>query len=509
MSRLLGIDATKTTVRTAIVNSSYKRVTVESFGEASVLDAGSEEAAIRAAVGALKPDAAAIALSGERSFYRRIDLPAAAVKEIQNVLGFELEATIPFEITDAIYDYRLLKREPGSPTVPVFAALARTDDVKERIRLVKEAIGIEPERVGTGAFPLINLESVMPELEQAPGSPTAGAPFAILSIGEHTSDLVMLEGGEPVFARTISRGTTGLPASAPQLARELRQTLAAWRTLGGDPLGGMYLVGGGASAQGAELFLATELGVSILPLPKPRLEGLTPEQQASLPRFAMALGLALGLSGRSKAFNLRRGALEAQRSYPFLREKIPLLAGLGAVITMSFAFSIVAEVRSLDAENEVLKAKVAAAALDVLGEETDDPDHIRELIDPPPAAIDEDPLPHADAFDVMVQLSKVVPKDLVHDVVDLDVARQHVVLQGTVPTVSDAQAIADGLKEHKCFRDVKVSRTSQYSDSKQKYVLEFDIKCDLKKKRTGGAEPDSSASPSTSSKPDGKTEAPR
>lgn len=502
-SRLLGIDASRNVVRTAILRSAYKRVTIEALGEVTIASAGSEVEAIRAAVGALKPDSAAIALSGERSFYRRIELPAAAQKEIQNVLAFEIEATIPFELSDAVFDYRILKREAGSETLPIFAALARVEDVRERIAVVKEAIGMEPERVGTGAFPLVNLEVVMPELERQggaagqPGGATAAAgPLALLNLGEAMSDVVIIHGGEPVFARTLSRGTQGLPGSAPSLARELRQTLAAWRTLGGPPVTAMYLVGGGATAQGAEMFLATELGVSILPLPTPNVEGITPEQAAQLPRFAQAIGLALGLAGRSKAFNLRKGALEAARSYPFLREKIPLLAGLGVVIAMSMGFSVIAESRSLDAENELLRAKLAATARDVLGEETDDPERVKELVDPATVAADDDPLPHADAFDVMVQLSNAVPKELTHDVVELDVSRGHVAIQGVVPTVSDAQTISENMKGHKCFKDVKVARTSQFTEGKTKYTLEFDIKCDTKKKKTtaSGAESEGAAS---------------
>src|SRR5262249_54932594 len=98
MARLLGVDATKTTVRTAIVRTSYRRVTFEAFGEADIAWAGSEEQAIRAATGGLRADACAIAVSGERSFYRKLDLPAAAQKELENVLAFELEANVPFEM---------------------------------------------------------------------------------------------------------------------------------------------------------------------------------------------------------------------------------------------------------------------------------------------------------------------------------------------------------------------------------------------------------------------------
>src|SRR4029079_18012187 len=146
-------------------------------------------------------------------------------------------------------------------------------------------------------------------------------------------------------------------------------------------------------------------------------------------------------------------------------------------------FSIVAELRTLDAEHELLVTRLQAASRDVLGEETDDPDHARDLMGQGPGA-DDDPLPHVDAFDVMVQLSKAVPRDVVHDVIDLDVQRGKVILQGTVHTVGDAETIAKGLKDNRCFKDVHISRTAQFSEGKQKYVLEFELKCEDKKKKT-------------------------
>jgi len=42
MSRLLGIDAGKNAVRTVVIRSSYKRVTLEALGEVTIASAGSE-----------------------------------------------------------------------------------------------------------------------------------------------------------------------------------------------------------------------------------------------------------------------------------------------------------------------------------------------------------------------------------------------------------------------------------------------------------------------------------
>jgi general secretion pathway protein L len=504
MSRLLGIDASKSSVRVAVLHTSYRKLTLESLAEVDIATVGSEVLAIRAAIAGIKPDAAAIALSGEKSFYRRLDLPAAAQKEIASVLGFELEATVPFEMEEAVFDYRLLKLPSatapvaeGEATIPLFTAVARIADVRERISTVSQAIGIEPVRVGTGPLPLANLGSVMPEVEQHLG------PVALLDLGDQTSDMLIVSGGDPVFARTLSRGTRGLPESAPALARELRQTLAAFRTQGGAPIAAMYLVGGGAIAAGAETFLGTELGVSILPLPRPRFEGLTEDHATRLPRFAKAVALAFGLSGRGKGLNLRRGPLEAEQSYPFLREKIPLLAGLAAVIVVSFGFSMVAELQTLDAEHARLSARLAAASRDILGTETDEPDKARELLDQGPGKADEDPLPYVDAFDAMTALSRAVPKEVVHDIVEFDVSRGHVIIQGTVPSVGDAETIAKNMKDNHCFKDPKISRTSQYTEGKQKYVLEFEFKCEEKKKKPEGTPADSAAAAAGSAKLEG------
>ncbi len=488
MSRLLGIDIEKTVVRTALVRTAYRRTVVEALGEASVDAHGSLEAALRAAVAGVKPDACAVALSGERALFRRLDLPAAAAKELESVLAFEIEATVPFEMEDAIFDYRLLKPRPGSNTLPVLAAIARIDDIREPIRLVRDTLGMEPERVGTGPLPLADLSSLLPGLEKLPpdiAPPPGPGPttIAVVELGDAASDVLFLVGGEPVFVRTLSRGTIGLPQGAYALARELRQTLSGYRAVGGDAPSLIYLGGGGASLSGAEAFLATELGVPVRQLPVPQVEGLTPEQMAVLPRHAKSLGLALGLAGKSRGLNLRQGVLEAQRSYPFLREKVPILTGLAAVILASFGFSLVAEIQSLDAEHERLAASLKATTESILGEGTDDPDRARQLLEQDPSGADEDPLPKADAFDVMVALSEAVPKSTVHDVVELDFQRGHVMIQGTVPSIPDAQPIADKLKEHKCFKDVKLPRTSQFAQDKQKYVLELDVRCDEKKKK--------------------------
>jgi general secretion pathway protein L len=109
---------------------------------------------------------------------------------------------------------------------------------------------------------------------------------------------------------------------------------------------------------------------------------------------------------------------------------------------------------------------------------------------------DEDPLPRADAFDVMVQIAQAVPENLAHDIEELDVQRGHVTVHGIVPTIPDSQQISTQLKNVRCFQDVKITRTNQVvGEERQKYVMELDVKCppEGKEKPAAGAAPASSS----------------
>ena len=479
MARWLGIDIGDRAVRVAVVRSTLRRTSVEAMGEQLLADHESVEAAIIAAVGKQRVDARAVALRGNQGFLRRLTLPTAAQRELASVLAFEVESTLPFELDDAVLDHRVLKPGPGidpKTQLPILAAVAYTTDVQSRIDLVKSGTGSEPERVSFGPLSLANLSQVMAELRQP-------APVAILDLGSDHADLVVLRQGEPQMARTLSRGVSGLPAEASAFERELRQGLTSWRLDGGEPIETLFVVGSGRATPGLDPFLSQQLTITVRDLPAAELDGLPAGDPITLAKYAKAISLALGLSRRATDLNLRRGPLEAQQSYAFLREKTPLLAGLAAAVLVSFGFSVFAELRSLDTERAGLEQQLASATKAMLGEATRDPERAEELLDAALAGKSDDPMPEVDAFDVMVELSRRVPKEIVHDVAELDYNRGAVTIHGVVPTIDDAQAISKNMGEHKCFRDVKITRTTKLSrEAKQKYVLEFNVKCGGAKK---------------------------
>jgi general secretion pathway protein L len=489
LARWLGIDVTEAWVRVALVRSTLRRPQLLALREERVVDHGTPSAALRAATVGLRVDAAACAVSGARCFVRRVELPAAAQKELGDVLSHEVEATLPLELEDAVMDHRVLRAPAGVDQpgmLPILAAVAPTGEVRDAIHLVRRGLGQEPQRVGLGPLPLANLSLIAPEL--------AGAePVALLDLGEAHAELVILLGGEPRFVRSLTRGTAGLPGEAHALGRELRQSFSAWRAQGVAPVARLHVVGGGAETPGLHPFLAAEAGTAPTALPRLALDGVGETDAEQLGRCAKALGLALGLGRRAVDLNLRQGPLEAQRSYQFLGEKAPLFAGLGAAIVVSFGFTIFAEMRALGRERTALEAELAGATKAYLGAETSDPKAAAEQLDAILGGKGADPMPAVDGFGVLVELSERLPAEIKHEIAELAYNRGDVVLKGMVPTVADAHTVAAKLDEHDCFHNVNISRTDQLKSNRpgeepkeqQKYVLEFSVKCDVKKAKKG------------------------
>jgi general secretion pathway protein L len=162
-----------------------------------------------------------------------------------------------------------------------------------------------------------------------------------------------------------------------------------------------------------------------------------------------------------------------------VREKIPVLAGLAAVIVVSFLFSAYAQLYAANKDQTALEAALGVVSGEVLGEETTSAARAQELVSQQSGGAGDDPMPHVDAFDVMVKLSEDISSSTVHDVEELDVQKQHATVHGIVGTIPEAQSIKTSLESERCFKEVNVSRFNKMvGGERQKYVLDIDLRCE-------------------------------
>jgi Tfp pilus assembly PilM family ATPase len=474
MARLVGIDIQETLVRVAVLSTHYRSIKLLSFREAPIVPGQSVDESIRAAGLALvQPgDHLAVSVTGDRMLNRDIELPLAAAKQLQDVIPFEIEAQVPVGFDELCFDYRALPKAPGQKVIKVLAVATRVSVVKELIERIERSLGAEPERVGAGGLPLSNLTIVIPEL-------ASETPIAILDVGPVSSDLVILQGGQPVFTRTLSVGIEQAARASAALLSNLRQSQVAWTQRSREPLSRLYLCGAGAAMQDVMPTLSDALGIETLPLPALQLEFSTLEQQAALPGFEKAVALALGLTKSARDMNLRRGGLAFHHGYEFLKEKLAVVGALAALIVVSFGFSVWAESRSLSAEGEVLSEALAKLSERYLGESAGDPERVTELLSQNENLSETDPEPKLDAFDVMLAVSNAIDKEIVHDIDEFDVQKSKLKLRGVVTTTGEAERITEALNKTECFKDAKISKITQAVNSeRQKYSLELEVQCE-------------------------------
>ncbi|HEY3494546.1 MAG TPA: pilus assembly protein PilM [Polyangiaceae bacterium] len=490
MGLFLGIDVGSRVVSVALLDVGYRKLALKALSEAAVTDPAAIGEAVASAVGGLAQhtDSIAASIDGDLTFTHRLTLPPTALKQLDEILNFELEAALPVPLDELIWGHRVLPRKTAKDPVVVLVGAARVEQVRARIELVKAAIGREPDSVRHGAITLANLSTVSAELRRP-------EPIALVDLGGKRTEITILVGGEVAFVRTLSRGVDKLPEGAPALAAEIRQTLVAWLAREGDPITTVHLVGGGAAASGAAEFLAYELGIPVTALPPLVLEGMTPEQAASLPRFAKAVALALGAAGRGHHVDLRRGPLTFQRGFSFLKEKAPLLIGLAGAVLVSFLFAVWAELRAVGKDFEAATSELERTTLAAFEQATSDPEEAQNLLEQAKNPAESDPMPRMDAFDVMVEISKAVPASVTHDIEELDLQRGHVRIQGIVGSTADASLVRDNLATVRCVNDPKIAKVTQVvNGTRQKYVLEFDVKCPEEGAKKKAATPAGSAS---------------
>src|SRR5690606_15969511 len=150
MGRFIGLDIGARHVRAALLATRFRRVVIERLEEAAVEEGPDAiKSAITTAASHLVPhiEGLATAIDGELAFVHRLLLPPTAMKQLAEVLPFELEAQVPVDLDELTYDYRALRRERSDAPVAVIAAAARIEHVRARIDLVRAALGREPDRI--------------------------------------------------------------------------------------------------------------------------------------------------------------------------------------------------------------------------------------------------------------------------------------------------------------------------------------------------------------------------
>ncbi len=452
------------------------------------------------------------AVSGENVSLHRITIPTSALKRTADVLSFELDELLPYDVDDAVFDFAEVARSQHEVTFLV--AAVPQQKLGSLLTLLQEQ-NIDPAEISVAPL------AYAPYLEEMD---IVNGPTAIIDIGHQRTNIaiagdtvrtsrtvlrggrelsmLLASAGEADFAKGVEfkerEGLSGkigevLKDALGNLVREIQQTVSGHLANGGNPVQKVLICGGTSRLRGVDLFFheSLELPVEILKPAIFRSQVQPFETGLSSEYGVLAMCLAgMGIVPKAKRFNFRRGAYTFKGDTEAIRQKIMIAVLCFLSIVGAWVFSSVSRYMAVSAQAERVKLQLEDETQRVLGQRTVSREIIERKINPEGAV--KSPLPSRDAYDIVIELSKRIPESVVHDVDELDIKPRHVKIRGQVDAelklsesdtddesidLSPTDLIKSKLSEfEECFTSFKLPRVRTIND-RQEYTMEIESTC--------------------------------
>jgi general secretion pathway protein L len=527
MARILGLDLGSHSVKGVVLESKTKGHTVKGFAEVRRAPEGERADTLRTAVQELigqlppgHPDQVVIALPGPSLTTHALSLPFSDGKRIEATLPFEIGSQLPFDISDAVYDYQVvgLKEVEGSKekASDLLVGVVRKEELQSLLALLAD-LQLDPRIVTHPGLAYQNLLQQAPGLFEGAGE---GGAVALVDIGHERTSVSFGKPGLGVsFTRTFAGGGRdlskalatefqtslaeahqwkeqhGAMASAARgpdaeraaaafvrglqpVLRELRPTLKAFTARTRQQVGSVVLSGGTARMPGLAEQLSRDLNlpVRVLALPADAAEAIpAAAQQVAVQAYSLALrGNATG--AKAPRFNFRRGDLSFKGDFDYIKDKLGLLASFAATLLLLFIAYGVVRNSMLSRREAQVDAVLCDSTQRILGKCEKDYNRALSMlkgVESPAAA-----LPRLSAVNLLAEVTQRVPEDVPvkFDRIQIDLDR--VILQGETDSSKQVDTLSNALKGHACFKDVRQGKVERTRDgNKVSFRLDVQVQC--------------------------------
>jgi general secretion pathway protein L len=441
-----------------------------------------------------------------------LSLPFVDPKRLEATIPFEIESQLPFDLTDALFDYQVGSQKEKRSELLV--GVVRKEEIRALLGAL-DPLGVDPRLITHPGLAYAYLLAAYPE---AFGGPVE-TPVAVLDIGHERTTVAIGRAGVGVeFARTFAGGGKELtralavefqiqPADAgawkdehgalgsqvvgpdaeraagafirglQPVLRELRQSFKAYSGRARQNVGALYLCGGTGRMPGLDEQLSKDFGVPARVLSMPmEASTIPPARQAeSMQAFALAVG---GQSSGAKAlhFNLRRGDFAFKGHFDYVRERVGRLAAFGAaLIALLIASGAVGNSLQSRREQEV-DAMLCDVTKRVLGScEKDYSKALNRLhgTESPAAA-----LPKMSALTVLSEFTSRMPSDVPVTFDTLEVSLDRMAARIETDSPKSIDKITTALKTYPCFKEVREGKIDKARDGQNVDVrLDIEIEC--------------------------------
>jgi general secretion pathway protein L len=549
-NRIIAVDLGAWSVKVAIAQPGLRHAMLTAFVERAVPPAepGSADEAWEARAARVLADIAReyrlehdnvyLGLPGDHVFSHVLEFGFKNLRraELEKAVGAELEGVVPIDLEDMVFAFEPLPPDEAPMTGPeAEAAPGRVAAPTTGMRVLTYAMarakaqtwlelatraGAQPRGLIPEAGPAARLVERAPSLADA----RARGPVAVVDVGHVRTDVVVVRGGKPVYARTVGRGgkhvtdmiarhwrlawteaerakhsdgfiaSSTLPAQSEAwarvsevvraelvpFARDLRQSLAACRAKTGVTPASILLVGGGSRLRGLDHFLAEQLGLPVVMLGATDVESMVGAKvagQVSADSGALAIGMVADAGTGRPMLDLRTGPLAAKVDLSFVRARAGWIASAVILIAFFATLSGFASHYRLRKAQKILTERLAVESAETLGTPQTADQVLNGATAGATAAVS--PLPKMTAWDILLDITNRLPgrEKVTLDVESIDIDSSKVTIKGTAKTPDEVDLIEAALKAQTCFTEVNRGALEQLADGKRKFDFTIKAAC--------------------------------
>jgi general secretion pathway protein L len=426
----------------------------------------------------LKSESAAAALPAHAAVMTGLSLPLSDPRKIAATAGYELESSMPYELSDVIFDYRVDSRsDEGSKLAVTYAASKEVGSLLDSL----SAAQLDPRYVVSPAQALKFASRLMDPAK------TPGGPYLVIDAGARYALLCVVDGSDMPTSRAV-RFPADLPenpsaavkdlveATARFLAESALLLVAAYGARTNGDVQAVFLCGGRSLLPGLPERLAELLTIPCEPLHGNIHGGMDPETAS---RFALPMALALesAMGLRREVVNFRKDRHAFRGEYKFLMGKLVFMGAAVALILLLAVSNTVLKFRMISAHEDALDGRLQEVTKALLGKPYDDYkialSIMKQKISPQAS-----PIPKTTAYDHFLEISSRIPKDILLDLREISIQNSKIRIEGDTESFESVDKIVNGLKTNKCFEDINKGRVKKSIDgTKVEFDLTMNPKC--------------------------------
>lgn len=145
----------------------------------------------------IESDDAAVSISGDPVLLKRVSLPYMTNAELKKSIKWEIEQFSSNDTKDYTHDYQVISAQNSRDKIDVLIVAANKNVTKDYLSIITN-VGLNPVIIDLDVFSLESMYEV--------NYPESEGLLALVNIGASVTNILIVDGGESVFARDLLIG---------------------------------------------------------------------------------------------------------------------------------------------------------------------------------------------------------------------------------------------------------------------------------------------------------------